>query len=78
MKLSGSKLTLIQTLLARIVDELSFQSWAKTKDGQKNRNRPKSVLKALTEDKEDEIVSFVSAEDFNRAWESITNGGNNR
>lgn len=76
MKLSGSKLTLIQTLLARIVDELSFQSWAKTKDGQKNRNRPKSVLKALTEDKEDEIVSFVSAEDFNRAWESITNGNN--
>lgn len=76
MKLSGSKLTLIQTLLARIVDELSFQSWAKTKDGQKNRNRPKSVLKALTEDKEDEIVSFVSAEDFNKAWESITNGNN--
>ena len=76
MKLSGSKITLTQTLIARMVDELSFQSWAKTKDGQKNRNRPESVLIALTKDKEEELVSFMTAEDFNRAWESITNGNN--
>lgn len=76
MKLSGSKITLTQLLLARITDELSFQSWAKTKDGQKNRNRPESVLKMLTEEKKDELVSFMTAEDFNRAWESITNGNN--
>ena len=73
MKLSESKITLTQALIARMVDELSFQSWAKTKDGQKNRNRPQSVLKALTEDKKDELVSFKTAEDFNKAWESITN-----
>ena len=76
MKLSESKITLTQALIARMVDELSFQSWAKTKDGQKNRNRPQSVLKALTEDKQDEVVSFMTAEDFNKAWESITNGNN--
>lgn len=76
MKLSGCKITLTQILLARTVDELSFQSWAKTKDGQKNRNRPESVLKALTEEKTDEVVSFMTAEDFNKAWESITNGNN--
>ena len=76
MKLSESKITLTQALIARMVDELSFQSWAKTKDGQKNRNRPQSVLKALTEDKQDEVVSFMTAEDFNKAWESITNGYN--
>ena len=73
MKLSGSKITLTQALIARMVDELSFQSWAKTRDGQKNRNRPESVLKMLTKDKEDELVSFMTAEDFNKAWESITN-----
>lgn len=73
MKLSGSKITLTQTLIARMVDELTFQSWAKTKDGQKNRNRPESVLKKLTEEIEDELVSFITADDFNKAWESITN-----
>ena len=72
MKLSGSKISLTQILIARMVDELSFQSWAKTKDGQKNRNRPESVLKLLTEDKKDELVSFKTAEDFNKAWEKIT------
>ena len=76
MKLSGCKITLTQTLIARMVDELSFQSWSKTKDGQKNRNRPESVLKLLTEEKEDELVSFMTAEDFNKAWESITNVNN--
>lgn len=76
MKLSNGKITLNQTLLARMVDELTFQSWAQTKDGQKNRNRPESVLKALTEDKEEPVVSFVTAEEFNKAWEKITNVNN--
>lgn len=75
MKISGTKITLTQTLLARMTDELSFQSWAKTKDGQKNRNRPESVLKILTEEpKESDLVSFITAEDFNKAWEKIVNG----
>ena len=75
MKLSNSKITLEQTLLARIADELAFQSWTKTKDGQKNRNRPPSMLKAmLEEDKKDETVVFNTLEDFNAAWENIRNG----
>ena len=78
MKLSNSKITLTQTLIARMVDELSFQSWAKTKDGQKNRNRPESVLKALTEEKEDEAEVFLTADDFKQAWENITHGNNDR
>ena len=77
MKLSGSKITLTQVLLARITDELSFQSWAQTKDGQKNRNRPESVLKALvSEPKKDETISFMTAEDFNKAWKEIVNVNN--
>lgn len=71
MHIAGSKITLEQTLLARMTDELSFQSWAKTKDGQKNRNRPPSVLKSLLEDKEEEVESFRTSEDFDKAWEKI-------
>ena len=71
MEIAGIKIDLEQTLLARIVDELTFQSWAQTKDGQKNRNRPKSVLKTLLEDKKDEVEAFMSSEDFDNAWEKI-------
>lgn len=73
MKLSGAKITLTQVLLARIADELSFQSWAKTKDGQKNRNRPKSILRELTEEKKDRVESFRTEDDFKQAWERIVN-----
>lgn len=60
-----------ETLLARMVDELAFISWSKTKDGQKNRKRPPSVLKALTEKKKEEYESFKTAEDFKAAWADI-------
>lgn len=78
MKIGGSRITLTQTLLARMTDELSFLSWAKTKDGQKGRNRPESVLKLLTTDKEDEVESFLTVDDFKKAWEKVTHGNHNR
>lgn len=78
MHLSGSKLTLEQMLYARMADELAFLSWAKTKDGQKNRNRPKSIFKALISDKSDDTVSFLTTEDFDNEWEKIVHGKYNR
>lgn len=77
-KLSDTPINLEQTLLARMVDELAFLVWAKTKDGQKNRNRPQSILKALTGQKEDEVKAFRSAEDFRSMWNAIArrNEGN--
>lgn len=33
-----------ELLLGRAVDALNWLVWSKTKDGHKNRNRPKSVL----------------------------------
>ena len=80
MHFAKSKITLTQTLIARMVDELAFQSWAKTKDGQKGRNRPESILKLLTADKkdEDELVSFMTADEFDNAWKDIVNGKYNR
>lgn len=71
MKLSGTKITLTQTLLARISDDLSWQSWAQTKDGQKNRNRPESILKALTTDKVDTNMTYQTIDDFKKAWDEI-------
>jgi hypothetical protein len=71
MKVSGTKLNLIHTLLAKISDEVAWQSWSKTKDGQKGRNRPESILKLLTEEKKDETESFVTGEDFEKVWAEI-------
>lgn len=77
MKLADTPITFEQTMLARMVDELAFLVWAKTKDGQKNRNRPPSVLKALTEKKEDDVQVFRTADDFKSAWDAIARGEEN-
>ena len=50
--IASQKLTLEQTLLSLIVDRLSWLVWAKTKDGQKGRNKPESVYELLTKEKE--------------------------
>ena len=39
--------------------------------GQKNRNRPKSILQALTSDHDNENEAFTTPEDFKEAWERI-------
>ena len=41
-------------LLAAIADALNYIAWTKTKDAQKNKNRPKSILNAITKKTEDE------------------------
>ena len=72
-KLTGRKITLDQWLLARIADELRFQSWAMTKDGKHNRNRPKSVLEQLlgTDKKKEQYATFDTMEEFERMWTEI-------
>lgn len=72
-KLTGRKITLDQWLLARIADELRFQSWAMTKDGKHNRNRPKSVLEQLlgTDKKKEQYATFDTMEEFERMWNEI-------
>ena len=74
MALSGQKLTLEQTLLAKISDDLAFIAWAQTEDARKNRNRPKSVLQELLgEHKREKLVS-LTAEEFDRRWKELTGG----
>lgn len=73
MKLSGAKITLDQMLSAAALDSLNLLCWAKTKDAQKGRNKPKSILKALAgeEPNKDELVSFSTPEEWEAYMKSI-------
>lgn len=65
MSLTGRKLRTDTMLLATMADSLRFIAWSKTTDGQKNRNKPESILLALTEPKtQDDTVLFDSPEAF--------------
>jgi len=79
MRLAGTKLTTTEYLLAVAVDYLALLWWAKTKDGQKGANRPKSIREMLAgdnegKDKGNDIVAFDSPEDFNAARDRILKG----
>ena len=75
MKLAGSKVPPDTLLLAAAVDRLSLLVWAKTKDGAVGRNRPKSIVDALTgTKKEEEAAVFNSPDAFDLAWAQITGG----
>ena len=77
MHIGDASLTLEQMLLGRIADELALIFWTKTKDGQKNRNRPKPILESLMHPngkKENDNASYASGEEFMKAWHVI-NGG---
>lgn len=79
MKLTGAKITLDQMIMARCLDALNMLLWTKTKDASKNKNRPKSVFKALCGYSEDnaENNSYSTPEEFMSAWLEITKGNEN-
>ena len=63
---AGTKLSITDTLLATVADYLALILWTKTKDGSKNRNRPKSIREALENGnkKDNDIVGFSTPEEF--------------
>lgn len=73
MKISGQTVPFDTLLMAGVADRLSILVWAKTKDGQKGKNRPPMMVDALTkkELKETEVVVFYSGEDFEEARNRI-------
>ena len=76
MKLAGMKIKPGIGLTAAILDRVSFLAWTKTKDGQKNRNRPASILEIMTgEKRESENETFTSADEFERRRAEILKGG---
>lgn len=65
-------------LLAAMVDRLSFLAWAKTEDGVKNKNRPASVLDAITkanntDEVKEENKQGLTAFDSIDAWNEARN-----
>lgn len=66
MKLSQQTASIETMLLAGISDKLGILLWAQTKDGQKGKNRPISILEKVLNlpKKNKEEVAFASAEEF--------------
>lgn len=75
-KMNNIECTLEQILLASAVDRLSYLVWSKTKDAERNRNRPKSILETLlNNNKEDEIMSFKDGQAFDEMRKRILEKG---
>ena len=76
MKIAGVDAGQDTLLLAAIVDRLSLLWWAKTKDAESGRNKPKSIFEQLTRRPEDEpekkVTAFRSGEEFRAAWAKAT------
>ena len=71
-KISGQKVKTEIMLLANIADSLQLLVWSKTKDGQHNRNRPKSIVEALVKEEEpSKYASFDSIEAYEAARKRI-------
>ena len=69
MKMSGRNINTDTLLLASITDLTSLIWWSKTKDALDNRNRPKSLLQAISgysDNKESDISLYRSGEDFEK------------
>lgn len=61
-------------LLTAIFDNLNWLLWTKTKDGQKNRNKPKQLLNFMINNIEDkQVMAYTSSEDFVKERERIIN-----
>lgn len=74
-KLAGVPYSIDTLLLAVIADRLSVLVWAKTRDGQKNRNYPESIFESLTEKKTArDYRVFDSIEAFNAARKKVMEG----
>ena len=75
MKLSGAKVQLDFLLLAAAVDRLSLLVWSKTKDAEKGRNKPKSLVDVLNgKVKESNVMAFDTAEEWEEAKARIIGG----
>lgn len=72
LKMSGAKLPFETMVMIGILDELRWMKWSKTKDAQKNRKQPKSLLNQILN--EDKVTSFATAEEFEKRLKAIQGG----
>lgn len=77
MRISDSKLTTDQTLLALVADNTRAIAWLNSSDGAKGINRPKSLVEAVMGEKkttESVIETFDTGQDFDDEWRRLTGG----
>ena len=78
MAISGENTSIDTKLNAIIADNLSWLVWSKTKDGEHNRNKPKSIFDAITGNNEisqnNNVVKYSSIEEFEQARARILEG----
>ncbi|WP_125772001.1 DUF5361 domain-containing protein [Companilactobacillus furfuricola] len=78
MKLRNQKLNLEEMLMVSIADSLKLLLWSKTKDAQKNRNRPVLWSSLFEKPKEKKEAIFSSGKDFAKERKKLLmKGGNN-
>ena len=81
LKLTDRTVDFETMLLAGIFDKVSMLFWSKTKDAEKNKNRPTSVVEMLNgkQENQSKVVSFESGKDFEANRQRIlerAKGGN--
>lgn len=76
LRLSGQNVSTGTLLQALAVDALNFIAWTKTEDAEAGQNRPASVFAIITgNQKMDDVESYRSGEEFDRARAKIMEGG---
>lgn len=73
MKLSSAKVSPNILLLSGIIDRLNLLLWTKTKDAEKGRNKPKSILEHLYKEESD-VSAFASGKEFEKERQKIIEG----
>lgn len=71
MAVCGLKVDIKTLLLAHIADSTAINTWFHSEDGQKNQNRPPSMIKILSGIKTEES-GFDCGEDFDKKWRELT------
>lgn len=76
MKMANVNYDFKDTVLMGILDRLSILAWQNTRDAQKGKNKPSSLLeKLLNIEKSNEITAFASSEDFETARNELLKKG---
>lgn len=77
MKLSGVNVRFETLIGVAILDELRWLHWSKTKDAEKGRNVPKSLLESLINNNDRKLTLFDSPEEFEKRRAEILEGVRN-
>ena len=71
LKINGLRVDTKTLLLAHIADNTAINVYAKTKDATTGKNKPKSLLRALTKNEEKTTREFETGDDFIEEWRKL-------